>query len=112
MVGSIIENERDVNIFIFERTIQQLINVLYMHDFFDLQEIKLLSFVFYVDNFIILHYILAYFSFVLMLASLWWHFSAFHDHVNAKNLLNYFYGTWICKNILLYLKVKGEGVVL
>jgi hypothetical protein len=73
----------------------------FIDNFFDLQEIKLLSFIFHVDNFIILHYILAYFSFVLMLASLWWHFNAFHDHVNAKNLLTYFYGTWICNNILL-----------
>jgi hypothetical protein len=31
MVGSPIENEGDVNIFIFEGTIQQLINILYMH---------------------------------------------------------------------------------
>jgi hypothetical protein len=31
MVGSPIENEGDVNIFVCERTIQQLINVLYMH---------------------------------------------------------------------------------
>jgi hypothetical protein len=62
-------------------------------NFFDLQEIKLLSFIFYVHNFIILHYILAYFSFVLMLVSLSWHFSVFHDHVNVNNLLTYFYGT-------------------